>query len=416
MLKNIMRRNTRQPLAALAVLLFAAVLTVVLCHLHKSGQEELLSFEETYASIPVFFKVVDLDGSKPKDYEGINGMTVHLFEEEWPTPMLLPYVGQTHVRISIDGEYYLTDENGEPVLNKYGLQETRSLTTTGVSSTRVAEELTEGWGGKIYWDEGYDESILLSKEYVCIVPESMKETRELEMKFIYYYWPTDIVNDLGGPIKMEVERTFQVVGYYTDPGNNRMYCPYSTLELIHANLRKPKTIEEIGAILSDNSLLAQFKEDAARWFAEPNPMGEKTPWGRYGFEYYLFALDIDDTMLTNLETNMKNNLRLNQLASAVVFALSAGAGFLTGFLVIRSRKREIALMRTLGTSNRRVCLELEMEQILCLIIGIVIGGGYSLWEPIGQLCLFAGIYIAGLTVALLIFIRANLLSTMKEEE
>ena len=66
MFQNILRRNLRQPLMGLAVLLFAAVLTVVLCYLHKSSQEELRSYEETYASVPVFFKVVDLDGSKPK--------------------------------------------------------------------------------------------------------------------------------------------------------------------------------------------------------------------------------------------------------------------------------------------------------------------------------------------------------------
>ena len=84
--------------------------------------------------------------------------------------------------------------------------------------------------------------------------------------------------------------------------------------------------------------------------------------------------------------------------------------------MIRSRKREIALMRTLGTSNRIVCMELEIEQILCVAAGVIIGGSYSLWEPLGQLCLFAGIYIAGLTAALLVFIRANLLATMKEDE
>lgn len=416
MFKNMIRRNTRQPLAALAVLLFAAVLTVVLCHLHKSGQEELQSFAEAYASVPVFFKVVELDGSTPKEYEGVDGMAVNLFEDEWPVPNLLPYIGQTHTRISHDGVYYLTDENGEPVLNRYGIQETRSQVTTGVSSTRVAEELTEGWGGKIYWDEGYDESILLTNEFVCIVPESMREHQELDMKYSYTYYPSGLKVDFGPPVTVEVRRTFQAVGYYTDPGNNRIYCPYGALEWIHGSLRKPKVIEQIGAILSDNTLLAQFKEDAAQWFAEPNPTGEKTPWGRYSFEYYLFALDIDDTMLTNLETNMKNSLRLNQLASAVIFVLSAGAGFLTGFLVIRSRKREIALMRTMGASHPAIFTELALEQMLCIALGILIGGSYTLWQPVQNLALFGGIYFIGLTAALLIFLRKNLLTTVKEDE
>lgn len=416
MFRNMLRRNTRQPLAALAVLLFAAVLTLVLCHLHKSAQEELQSYEQTYASVPVFFKVVDFDGSKPKSYEGIDGLVINLFEDAWPRPQLLPYIAQVHTRISLEGVYYLTDENGEPVLNRYGQQEKRSQTTTGVSSTRVAEELTEDWGGKIYWQDGYDESILLTGEYVCIVPESMKDAKVMDMKYSYSYHPSGLPVDFGEKVTKTTRHQFQVVGYYTDPGNTHIYCPFETLNLIHASIHKPKVIEEIGAILADNTKLDQFREDAYQWFAAPNPMGEKTPWGRFGFEYYLFALDIDDTMLTNLETNMKNSLRLNRLASAVVFALSAGAGFLTGFLVIRSRKREITLMRTMGTAPASIFAEFALEQMLCIALGIALGGSYCLWQPIQRLCLFGGIYFIGLTTALILFLRKNLLTTIKEDE
>ena len=413
MFRNIYRRNTRQPLAALAVLLFAAVLTVVLCHLHKSGREELQSYEETYASVPVFFKVVDLDGSKPKDNTGINGWVVDLFEDDWLKPTLMPYVRDIHVRVSLSGNYFLQDENGEPVCNEAGIQQTRTQTTTGVSSTRVAEELTEGWGGKIYWNEGYDESILMTDEFVCLVPESMKHYQKLELYYIHSYNPS---GSMGDSVEKEIKRTFQVVGYYTDPGNSRIYCPYETLAWIHAYLNKSKTIEEIGAILNDNTKLDALKTDAAEWFATPNPMGDKTPWGRYDFEYYLYAMNFDDTMLHSLETNMKNSMRLNTLASAIVFALSAGAGFLTGFLVIRSRKQEISLMRTMGASQKSIFTELALEQMLCIALGIVLGGSYGLWQPVLRLLLFGGIYFVGLTAALIVFLRKNLLTIMKEEE
>lgn len=415
-MKNIIRRNLCQPLMGLAVVLFAAVLTVVLCYLHKAGQEELRSYEESYASVPVFFKVVDLDGSKPNNGNGIDGLAVNLFQKDLLANNLQPYIGQTHVRISLSGKYYVTDPNGEPILDKQSSHKTSPQTTVGISSTRVAEELTEDWGGKIYWHEGYDESILLSNEYICIVPESLKDNQYMDMEYTYKYWPTGIEGDFGGAITMTFRGNFRVVGYYTDPGNNRIYCPYETMVKIHAELRKPQLIEEIGAILTDNTQLEQLKENASHWFATPNPMGEKTPWGKYGFEYFLFALDIDDSMLVNLETNMKNSLRLNKLASAVVFALSAGAGFLTGFLVIRSRKRQIALMRTLGTSNWAVCLEFGAEQIMLVLLGVLLGGSYTQWAPLNRLGLFAGIYLAGLTAALLIFIRTNLLATMKEDE
>lgn len=416
MLKNIIRRNLRQPLMGLAVVLFAAVLTVVLCYLHKANEEELRSYEESYASVPVFFKVVNLDGSKPNSGYGIDGLAVDLFQKTWMKPNFEAYIAQTYIRVSLPGKYYVTDLNGEPIFDKQALKKSRPMVTVGISSTRVAEELTEGWGGKIYWNEGYDESILLTNEFVCIVPESMKAKKVIDMGYEYKYWPTGQPGDWGGSKINTTESTFQVVGYYSDPGNNNIYCPYETLAKIHSQLRKPQLIEEIGAILTDNSLLPQLREDASQWFAKPNAMGEKTPWGRYGFEHFLFAMDIDDSMLVKLETNMKNSLRLNQLASAVVFMLSAGAGFLTGFLVIRSRKREIALMRTLGTSNWAVCLEFGAEQILLVLLGVLLGGSYTHWEPLNRLAIFAAIYLTGLTAALVIFMKTNLLATMKEDE
>lgn len=410
MFKHIFIRNIRQPLSNIAVLLFAAVLTVVLCWLNQAQAEEQRSYAEAYASVPVFFKVTDLDGSKVKTVGGIEGWVVDLFGEQGLKPNLALYVEELHIRVS----YY-------NVIHKYPgydpvrgpMEMTRTLTFTGISSTRVAEELTAGWGGSITWYDGYDESILQSDELVCIVPEELKDTTQLDVEFEYYVY-------LKGPDSDAELRwipcTFKVVGYYKDAGNTRIYIPYPTMEAFYAKMGSSKEIEALGAILKDNNDLAALRETAAYWFAEPNPMGDPTPWGRYGYDYYFYALDIDDTMLNTLSAEMKNSIRMNKIASTIVFVLSAGAGFLTGFLVIRSRKREIALMRTMGASQSAIYLELAMEQLICVAAGILLGGGYALWQPAGQLCLFGGIYFLGLTAALLVFLRKNLLTTIKEDE
>lgn len=409
MLKRMLKRNMRQPLPALAVILFSAVLSVVLCHLHRAGEEELRSFEEAFASVPVYFKITDLDGSKPKTTDGIEGWIVDLFTDQGLKPTLDPYVKELHVRVpyySVQQYYMATDIWGSPAVEKY-----HTIDVVGITSTRVAEELTEGWGGSIHWYEGYDESILQSEEFVCIVPELLKDEVELELGFPYKHFSDNFNKE---PL---IDRhSFKVAGYYTDPGNSDFYIPYLTMERIHAGLGKSKTIEELGAILKDNNDLAALRETASQWFATPNPAGALTPWGKFDFDYYLYALDIDDTMLQNLSANIKNTMRMNRLVAAVVFALSAGAGFLTGFLVIRSRRLEMTLMRTLGTPNGSVFAKLALEQLLCIVIGIAFGGGYTLWQPIGQLALFGGIYAIGLVTALFIFMRRNLLSTMKEDE
>ena len=196
-----------------------------------------------------------------------------------------------------------------------------------------------------------------------------------------------------------------------------MYCPYAAMEEIYLWLHRPKQLERVSGQLANNDDLERFKAAAAEWFATPNPEGTPTPWDNiFGYESYPLAIDIDDSQLAGLMEEMEKSMTINHIAATLVFILSTGAGFLTGFLVIRSRKREIALMRTLGNSNGSVCLEFGLEQLLCVVAGVLLGGSYALWQPIGQLCIFAGVYIMGLSVALLIFVRANLLATMKEDE
>ena len=404
MLKRIIRNNLRRPLYSLAVILFAAVLAVVLCYLYKSGEEEQGSFEQTYASVPVIFRVTNLDGSMTTT---VGNWVEDLFTAEGMTPNLAPYVGELYVCTGRKGKMKCTttDENGLP------LETTIETSMIGISSFYVAQELTENYGGEVYWYDGFDESIFATEELVCLVPESMKEEETIEMTFSYKG-----TNVHGVPFERTVNRSFRVVGYYIAEGIDKLYCPYAVMKQVIAELGARRIISQVCARLNDNNALPQLRETAASWFAEPNPAGEKTPWGRFDHEYYIYALDIDDVMLRNLEYSMKNSMRLNALASLVVFALSAGAGFLTGFLVIRSRKREIALMRTMGASNPSIFAELALEQFACIVLGIVLGGSYTLWQPVSRLCLFGAIYVIGLTAALLVFLRKNLLTTIKEDE
>lgn len=410
MRERILKRNLRQPLAAIAVILFATVLTVALCFLDQVKREEQKSFEEAYASVPVYFKITDLDGSRVTAKNGIQGWMADLFMESQLWPQLTPFVGEISLRVKFNASWVHLDyinKGGSMVLtNVYD-----PMVMTGITSTRVANELTAGMGGSIHWNEGYDESIFASDEFVCIVPEHLKDEKEMRMNFKYAQ------NNMGGkPIARETTQIFKVVGYFVDPGNNRAYCPYTTMEWICAKLECSKNIEEIGAILKDNNQLDQLRETAKSWFAEPNPSGSKTPWGRFDNEYYLYALDIDDNMLRSLSSDMKTSMRINEFASAMVFLMSAAAGFLTGFLVIRARKREVVLMRTIGAPQKDIFKEFFTEQIAFVGIGIFLGGIYVLWRPILQLLLFILIYGIGLAVALKVFLDNNLLTVIKEEE
>ena len=396
MFKRIIKRNIRRPLPCIAVCLFAAVLAFSLCYFHSSLEEERRSFELAYNSVPVTFKVTELDGGKVNSKDGIHGFIGDLFLKN-DMPMNFSELSKD---LQLRMEHNATfGEQAE------GKLPSDFSTVAGITSLYVAKELTPERGGSIRWYEGFDESVFRTDELVCIVSESFTAEDEAVLTFAS-----------GAPENKKVTHTFRIVGRYTDMGNKNIYCPYYALQRMFSEMGQARSFRYIEATLKDNNDIELLRESAAQWFAEPNPSGMPTPWGKFGYDNYLFALDIDDSLLKILESDMKNSIFMNTFASAIVFILSAGAGFLMGFLVIRSRKREIALMRTIGAPQKNIFGEISLEQLSCLAVGLLIGGAYSLWQPIDKLLLFGIIYYFGLFFALLIFLRKNLLTTIKEDE
>ena len=410
MLRNIFRRYWREPLAYVAVLVFAAVLTVILCHLQRAHEAEQQSFHETYLSVPVYFSVTDLDGTRISSRQGISPWVADMFfQKNKLQPNISQFVKDLKIRLEISGIKGAVALDEENSFESYVaiLEQAEYLTLAGISSVRVAEELTPEFSGDIRWYEGYGQEIFETEELVCLVPEEY-EGDEVAVSFFY--------DDTATGEKQVYTCTLSVIGRYTDLGNSTVYCPYFVVNQIYNRTYQTKRIRSISATLVNNNRLDELKSVAAYWFAEPNPLGESTEWGKFGYEYYPYALDINDRLLQELVDSMENSLTINRLASALIFAMSALAGFLTGYLVIRSRKREIALMRTLGCCDIGIYIEFALEQLLCLLLGVFLGGGYAIWQPLDRLLLFVVINFAGLSTALIVFLRANLLVSTKEDE
>lgn len=392
MLKQTFRRLRRAPIPALCVLMFTAILSMILCGLQKANDSELEKYNETYHTIPVRLSVTNLSGTKSNDLN-------------------IPWNIANVFTVGGGLSSYVSDL--EMVCKHPIAGEFTTYTLVGINSTVLTKELWPENGTYIMWNEGYDETIFATDEAVCLVPDAVEviedeETGESYVELLFENRATDPA--------VEYSLKLKVAGTYIGGGGKSLYCPYSICMEVYEELGEFVYVQAIRATLRNNDTLEELRTASMRWFAEPNPLGEKTPWGAFGYEYYPYALDINDDLLQRATAELQNSISINRICTVIVLSLSAAAGFLIGFLMVRNRKKEIGLMRTLGTSNTTICMELETEQILCVVAGVILGGSYSLWEPVGQLCIFAGVYIAGLSVALLVFMRTNLLATMKEDE
>lgn len=393
------KRMFRSPIPALGVFLFAVAMAVVLQSLHLSKLEAQQHYEEIYHQIDVTCTVTNLAGTK-SDGLYLGNVIVNQFTEyrSWAVGSeILPLVDN----VQIKSQHELSGALSERML-------------VGITSLKIAQELWPENGCTIFWNEGFDASIFGEKALVCIIPQALvkeltegqeeggqveKIPVELKLGDFYPYHPTQ-PGDYSG--------IMQVAGIYAGGDQKTVYCSWLTLMGIWDEMGQMETATAIHATLKNNDQLDQLRQAAAAAeLAESDPNADPTDSA--------LALDIDDSKLRQADLTLRNSLRVNQLSALLVFVLSAGASFLIGFLMIRSRKREISLMRTMGTPNWHIYLSFAAEQMACVLVGILLGTITYVSQPPRQLALFAGVYFLGLSGALLIFLRKNLLTTITED-
>lgn len=390
MLSYLIKRNLRRPLSGLLVILFGLIMTLSLCALQTANEAAQARYDQMYDSIPVEVSVTNLSGTRSDNLE-IPGWVMGLFDGEGVFTLdLADFVTDLQVKLRLP------------------ITEGPAHTLIGISSLEIASELSQEQNGSVIWRDGYDESILQSGDMVCIVPESLSERNKIRLVFQH---------KLDSGEFREYECGLTVVGtYVSDKGEGMLFCPLEVTEIIHQKLGQDRQIDAIRGRLKNNRDLAAFEKQAGYWFASPNPTGAKTPWNFGGYAYYPYALDVDDSLLKAAALSLENSLFINGVCTWLILVISAGAGFFISFLMIRQRKREIALMRTLGTGTGSILAGILVEQTALLLVGAVLGGVWFGWNPKERIGLFCGVYFAGLISALAVFLKNNLLRAIKEDE
>lgn len=389
MLTHIFLRFRRTPLPALGVLLFAAVLAAVLSGLHAANELELKQYEQVYRTLPVKLTVTNLKGTKSDDLD-----IYHQYEAL--------FTGEDPYADNLSA--YIKDIQRKSTWSACKVEGFSGYSLIGTSTVELCRELWPENGGAVLWTDGYDAGCLTGDQLVCLIPSGMDTDG-------------DDQEDSGKiTVHLTEEQSYEFTIVGTVTGGQDLYCPYLTLKNIAAEIGSFHTLDAMNATLRDNTQLEEFRQAMLRWFIEPDPGGMQVTMPGGDYQKYFFALDINDSQLRAAAETLENSLTVNRICTLLVFVLSAGAGFFVGFLMIRNRKREIALMRTLGEANSRVYLSFALEQMLCAVLGTVAGGAYFLWQPADRLVLFCMIYFVGLSAALIVFLRGNLLSGMKEDE
>ena len=450
MIKRTLKNLKRAPVRAVVVLLFAAVISMIICALHASNEAELRNYEEVWQSVPITVTVTDPKGVNDGDLT-IKCWVVDLFEREEPIKI---YDASNYGKYDNNPyEFFRTEPYVELSLSEYvkdiqvsaklpistinGKNYTSASGTTmlyGITSIPCDKQLLPEYGCEITWFDGYDESIFSGNEQLCIVPEGMIENYDNNGNVELYLKgqsqkPVVRVDENGQIVvdmpKTEYTCTLKIVGTYTEGDGKSIYCPSDIIKQAYDGLEKTIIAQSLSATLKDNKRLDEFREKMSLCFLEPDPNAKRTSWNvkidvglpmKISEKSYPYALDIDDNNLFDLAAILEDSIKFNRTVTVFVVILSVISGFLVGFLMIRRRKRDILLMRMVGESNARVYAGFALEQMICIVLGIAVGGAYYKWNPINNLAIFAVAYFIALSLALVIFMSKKLINNVKEDE
>lgn len=266
-----------------------------------------------------------------------------------------------------------------------------------LNKTALVPDL-EGWEPYIIWQEGYDITALEGDARVCLAPRSL----ELELG-------ETVTLPLGGEYrKLHMELT--VVGLYGKEYRSAdeldvYYCPLNAMEDFLRENQQKITYNILDMELQKLDRLGDFK----------------TQMTKLGLEKGSARLTVNDALLQQVTAKFRQHIRLLNTLLPVLLTIVAGIGFGLSFLLLRGRKREAAVLRSLGTRRVQVFGMFLSETALQALLGTLLGGGLA-WAALGKtafqlqyLSLVLCCFLLGGAAAVWQLAKANVFTVMTGE-
>lgn len=219
-----------------------------------------------------------------------------------------------------------------------------------LNDVRLEPDL-EGWLPYMSWLDGYDETVLSSNTAVCLSPKSasaeLGDTISLKLNIS----KEDITLDL------------LVVGLYgrphiATPQEAVYYCPLRTMEAYLTDVGQRIVYNKMEMELGNLAHLSTFK----------------TKMKELGLDGGAAQLVINDALLQQVTGQLRQHIRLLNTLLPILLAIVAGIGFGLSFLLMQGRKREAAVMRSLGALRVQVFRVFALETTMQAMPGTLFGG------------------------------------------
>lgn len=372
----------------IALLTFVLSAGIGVIRYAQGVQEEKL--EALERDFPVWVRVSDPTGAKT---DGLNIINIYVF-----LFILEDYDVQNGIAMKDNFKHVclkLTQEAS--VLDKQG--GTKTLPMLGITQAESDPALSPDNNAVVSFFEGYSWADFWEDKAICLLPEGFAQSYAVD-------------TETGAPL-LTVEGkevTLKVVG--TVQGiSDKIYVPWRyVVNAYHGGI---ESSESLSAIIADNTRLSEIKERLRRSFTYTDLLRDPGP--------YFLAITVFDSQYMAAHKSAMRSIELLAALQPVFMIFCAGMGLLAGLLLFRTRKREYALLRSVGAKRMYALWLLTSEFMLAAIIGALLCVVLSQMIPaLREGALFAPIvlvcFLLGIVAAQWMILRESALKSLQTNE
>lgn len=396
-LRNITRNRGKSVIAFIVVVVLSAFLVIYSGFLGKQETE----LKELTENIDIDLKLCNISGTQTTGLIIDTNRLDKIEQSGYVTPV-----------IYVTGALYF-DENVSHV----------RLRSSQISVMGVASGVTNDsiFGeDEIEYLDGYDGSIFSGEDYLCVVSEDMM--REENLKLGDEFTKTFYTKRENGASYYSGEHTFKVVGSFKSiesekiPSGIGFIMSFQTLRNMaeeqnyhtwptsaEFKVNDPEDLNDLIALLEDIKMVECQRKTSST-----------AQWGNS-------CIITDGVYIRISEPLIKNIGMLNTLYYPIFVAVVLIA-FLASYLLMQSRRGEIAINCSLGVSKVSIFSTMLLESAIICIVGSVISTAAVLLvfsqsiSTAASVLVFIPFYLLGCALAVLILLRTNVITILTSSE
>jgi hypothetical protein len=385
---------------------------LLFCNFSNSikAQEEKLDI--VYNNIPIYVEVSDYRGNNRERLALSDGFYVETFTEK-------AYGLSNYLKdVSLKRELSILNISGIEI-NEFR----DPFKMIGVTNLQYVENsYTErGYDYEVKFREGLDYSVFTEASEYCLVNEELLAKMGKQLgDIISFTLITEVSvhsfkDDLGNVNIDPINAEFEIAGIIRGGKINEIYCSWDKAAEIgmYSDNCSTKYTDILRATISNNYKLNEFKDKAEKYYVA---VGAKLLTGTN-----FYGLTIYDDTFTKTVTLIQKNIQFLKAVYPVVILFAFMIGYLLGFLFTRNRKKEVAVMRSLGVNKFRVFITIMMELFTINIVGTLIGVlvcNYILKikVTVNEIALFFAFNIFGAALSTIRISSGSVMAIMKDKE